>query len=281
MVLAFSETVSGIGYFWHSSFMGRLTLPELFDLPTGTVVLLVVLMALFMFWGAEMLEGRFGDREPKVRQRSTRPRLALTAGLTLGAFLVMGIGQPDAMDRWMKIAPEKEALLTGRQVQIHPGELLSLMHNNQLHLALLDVRDEAHYNLFHLADARRVTLEEIGGPIVLTLLTLPENSVTVLMSNDENRSTEAWKMLVAQGVLNVYVLEGGVNGWLDVFGHEGHEQCVIEDAEGGKKRLRHLFPAALGANQPGAEPVSHLIEEFEFTPKVKLQKKKPVGGGCG
>jgi rhodanese-related sulfurtransferase len=146
---------------------------------------------------------------------------------------------------------------------------------------MLDVRDEVDYNLFHLAHARRVTFEEIDGPIVLTLLTLPENSVTVLMSNDEDRATEAWKMLVAQGVLNVFILEGGINEWLDVFGHEGHEDCVIEDAEGGKMRLRHVFPAALGSNQPGAEPDAHWGEDLEFTPKVKLQKKRPVGGGCG
>jgi hypothetical protein len=42
-----------------------------FDLPVGVVVLLVVLMALFMFWGAEQLERIVGkkdlSKEPKLR----------------------------------------------------------------------------------------------------------------------------------------------------------------------------------------------------------------------
>ncbi len=38
------------------------------------------------------------------------------------------------------------------------------------------------------------------------------------MSNDEAQATEAWRYLVAEGVINAYVLEGGVNYWLTTFG---------------------------------------------------------------
>jgi 3-mercaptopyruvate sulfurtransferase SseA len=34
------------------------------------------------------------------------------------------------------------------------------------------------------------------------------------MSNDEAAATEAWKVLVAESVQNIYILEGGVNNWL-------------------------------------------------------------------
>ncbi len=281
-VFAFGETVNQYAAFFHSSFMGRFTLPELFGLPTGVVVLAVVLMALFMFWGAEKLEAIFGDEKPdKPRGAKVRPRLALAAGLMVVSFFVLGMGQPTAMDRWERMAADKQATLDERQVYIHPGELLSLMNNDQIVLMMLDFRDESDFNVFHLADAKRVGMEELDGPRTLALLTLPQNSVIVLMSNNEERATEAWKMLVAQNVVNIYILDGGINHWLDVFGHEGHDDCVIEDAGAGQKRLRHVFKAALGSNQPGAEPDAHLVEDIEFTPKVKLEKKKAVGGGCG
>jgi rhodanese-related sulfurtransferase len=280
-VFVFGETVDQYASFFHSSFMGRLTLPELFGLPTGWVVFLVVLMALFMFWGAEKLEGIFGDKEEKPRPASARPRFALAAGLLVVALFVMGVGQPTAMDRWEKMAPDRQPQLDGREVYIHPGELLGLMNNDQIILMMLDIRDEADFNLFHLQDAKRTAMEDLDGPLTLTLLTLPENSVIVLMSNNEEVATEAWKMLVAQHVINVYILEGGINNWLDVFGHEGHENCVVEDTDHDSKRLRHVFKAALGSNQPGAQPDAHLVEEMEFTPKVKIEKKKAVGGGCG
>lgn len=50
-VLIFGDTVSLYNEFWHSGFEGRLTLPELFGLETGWVVVLVVCMAIVMFWG--------------------------------------------------------------------------------------------------------------------------------------------------------------------------------------------------------------------------------------
>jgi hypothetical protein len=279
-VFLFGETVNQYAAFFHSSFMGRFTLPELFELPTGMVVFLVVLMALFMFWGAEKLEGIFGDKEAEPGRASARPRFALAAGLLVVALFVMGVGQPTAMDRWEKMAADKETLLDERQVYIHPGELLSLMYNDQLVLWMLDMRSQADFNLFHLADAKRTTLEDLDGPLTLTLLTLPENSVIVMMSNDEETATEAWKSLVAQNVTNIYILEGGINNWLDVFGHQGHERCALEATEG-NERLRHVFGAALGSNQPGASPDRHLMEEIEFIPRVKIEKKKAIGGGCG
>ncbi len=50
-VLAFGESISFINEFWHSSYMGRFTLPELFGLKTGVVVFLLICLAVVMFLG--------------------------------------------------------------------------------------------------------------------------------------------------------------------------------------------------------------------------------------
>ena len=63
-VLAFGDTVSYFNNFWNSSFMGRFTLPELFGLETGVVVVLLVLMALAMFWGLGLIsKAVYGEQE--------------------------------------------------------------------------------------------------------------------------------------------------------------------------------------------------------------------------
>lgn len=54
-VFLFGETVSLFNAFWHSGDLGRYTLPEWLDLPTGLVVLLVVCLALLSFWAGEKL----------------------------------------------------------------------------------------------------------------------------------------------------------------------------------------------------------------------------------
>lgn len=61
-VLVAGEAWPSIVGFADSTSYGRLTLPEVFHLPYGVVVFLVVLMAVGGFWGAGALERRFADR---------------------------------------------------------------------------------------------------------------------------------------------------------------------------------------------------------------------------
>lgn len=62
------ELWPSIAGFTEASNLGRLTLPEVFHLPMGMVVLLVVLMAVGGFWGAGALERRFADRPKEADQ---------------------------------------------------------------------------------------------------------------------------------------------------------------------------------------------------------------------
>jgi len=55
-IFGFGETVALFTDFWHSSDLGRLTLMEWLGLPTGVVVLAIVLMALVMFWAFDRLQ---------------------------------------------------------------------------------------------------------------------------------------------------------------------------------------------------------------------------------
>ncbi|MFN2278462.1 MAG: YeeE/YedE thiosulfate transporter family protein, partial [Candidatus Promineifilaceae bacterium] len=201
-IFVFGETIDNFAVFWNSSYMGRFTLPELFGLPTGVVVVGVVIMALIMFWGAEKLEQRFGDKDPSA---APKWRYAAAGTLLAGAFAVMLIGQPTMLDRWARIADEKDLVLEERQVQIHPGELLEKLHDTQLKVIMLDVRDEVDYNLFHILDSQHVPLEELPDHIA-ELHLQPENTLFVTMSNDEEKATEAWKILEAESVPNVYIL---------------------------------------------------------------------------
>ena len=61
-VFAFSETVDFYEYFFNGSYFGRLTLMDLFNIPTGAVIIIVTLMAIFMLWGGEQLETKFGGK---------------------------------------------------------------------------------------------------------------------------------------------------------------------------------------------------------------------------
>ena len=271
-IFLFGETVENFEGFWNSSYAGRLTLPEWLGASTGVVVLGVIFMALFMFWGGEQLERIFGGKGPK---KETKKRYLGAAALVLGAVLVLLIGQPSIDDRWQAMAAEKGPLLKERQVQIHPAELLNLMNDDDLNLKMLDVRSESDYNIFHIKDAQLLDIENIQET-AKSMLKEPPNTVTVMMCNNESESTEAWKKLTALRVANVYILEGGINNWLDVFSHRTEGPM----AEAKDTDLRFHFDSALGSNHPAAEPDLH-GQEIEFTPRVKLVRQVKRQGGCG
>lgn len=274
-IFLFGETVQYFAGFWNSSYLGRFTLPELFGLPTGIVILAIVLIALVMFWAAEKLEAKYNDQDA---QPAPKWRYAAAAVIFLGAVSVLIIGQPTISERWASIADEKTVLLQERAVQIHPGELLDIIHDTKIKVVMLDVRDEVDYNLFHILDAQHIPLEEIPNHIEEFHFE-PANTVFVTMSNDEAAATEAWKILQAESVPNVYILEGGVNNWIATFGDDDLTKNF--NAGAGNDELCYIFDSAIGDRYDAAEPDPH-AHELIYTPKVKLElKRAPTSGGCG
>jgi rhodanese-related sulfurtransferase len=275
-IFLFGETVSNFAVFFESSYMGRFTLPELFGVSYGTVVVAVIAMALFCFWGAEAIEARVGG--PTAQKA---PRLAVPAagGLLVLALAVLLIGQPDNADRWNMIADEQIAMLDERAVQIEPAEMLDVIHNAQIKAVLLDVRDERHYNQFHVHGARRLPPDQVVDA-ARELMFEPANTVFITMGNDETAATEAWKALKAESVPNVYILGGGVNNWIRTYSDEAFvEENLVRGRENDQPAYR--FDAAVGSRHPAAEPNPHAFE-MEFEPKVKLElKRAPTSGGCG
>ena len=276
-IFLFGETVAMFDVFFNSSFYGRFTLPELFGVSYGTVVLLVVAMALMMFLGAELIEKNMQeDYKPMPKWSS-----AAAAGLMVVAITGLLIGQPDNSDRWQFRSAELQPKLDNREVQITPQEMLNLVHDTKLKAILLDVRDEVDYNQFHIHGAQLSPMDELLVQSELLVME-PANAVVVVMSNDEQRATDAWRMLKAESVPNVYILEGGVNNWLRFFSDEEFILAnALEKVE--KDCLAFKFDAALGDRIAMAEPeYDKQNPRFLFEPKIKLElKRAPSSGGCG
>jgi YeeE/YedE family (DUF395). len=116
-IFLFGETVPLFEDFFHSSYLGRFTLMELFNTSTGVIVLGVTLMALAAFAFAE-----FGERIIGRMPASAFPRWRFAAaGGALGlAALVAVVGQPTTETRWRWLEPALQPKLDARVYQIEP-----------------------------------------------------------------------------------------------------------------------------------------------------------------
>ena len=304
-VWAFGESVSSFETFWLSSSFGRFTIPDWLGLSVGATLVLVVVMALGMFWGAELLEARFAPaaaRAPAPR-RGRLLRRAGAAVLLAAAVGVAALGQPTPEQRF-HASPGLQQLVRDRAVFVHAAEVVALRNDLNMQVDLLDLRSEHDFNLFHVGGARRVDPAALETPAELKRLRdRPATSVAFLVSNDEEHSAAAWKRLVALGVPNLYVVEGGMNRWLELFPVAA---CVAEKAPAAElEGPRWRFAYATGASLPSARPELGTSRKFRspcepevspegagphagstwpayaYTKRVKLQARSVVKGGCG
>ena len=317
-VLIFSETVHFFEGFWHSTYMGRFTLPELFGLPTGVVITLLVAMAAMMFLLGEISERVFGKGETPDRSfliPRSKPKMA-GAALLLGAAIVFAFaGQPDPAERWSVLAATSGIRLDDRSPFIHPAEVVEWREDPAVYVRIIDVRSQADFNRFHLLDAINVGPKELEDAAFLKKLrTAPDNTLVFIVSNGEKHATAAWKVLVGAGIPNVYMIEGGMNNWLAQY---PPDPCIAQklskDLVKDGEQLAYVFNRAVGDHCYSAHPEApfreaptdcfmeanpdlkredigrdgHSSNPFtgkakpEFERKVKMKKKAAVKGGCG
>ncbi len=275
-IYLFGESVSAYAVFFDSSYMGRFTLPELFNASYGTVVFIIVVAALALFVVSEKVEAKVNNRPQQKLPAWSKPA---AGALIVLAIVALVIGQPSNEDRWQAIAGESQAKLDQREVQIAPAELLKYMNDSKIKIMPLDVREERYFNQFHLRGALNVPLRSVQEKAEELQFELA-NTVFVTMSNDEVGATEAWKILKAESLPNIYVLEGGINAWLETYAADSFAE---QDRISGRQpdQLAYKFKAATGSRHPAAEPNPNFLD-LKFEPKVILElKRAPVSGGCG
>ncbi len=285
------------GWYTNAGYYGRLTLDQVFGIPVGAVVVIVILMALFMFWGGEQLERIFGKKD-----LSKEPKLRVAGAIALfaGAVAVLAIGNPSLEDKYNKVTFTRtetvqqlnadpivntltytaDDMLAKRLVFTSPAEVFKARYNQSMNPVYLDVRSEADYNLYHIESAVNVPLDRLTEIVPILLSEPPANSVFIVMSNDETAATQAWKILVGSSVQNVYILEGGVNNWIAFFGKD--DKALQPAPNAGDDQLGYIFPAALGNRYESCSPDPIEYEKLEFEAKIVLQlKRDKSGGGCG
>lgn len=249
--ILFGETVEGFRSFWHGSFMERLTLPDALGWGLGRTLLWATLLICALLLLQERFSpGKDGPEAPRL----SRPALLGTGCAVLLAALVAFLGQPSPAQVWNRVKDRHQPLLEARTVFVNSLEYAKTANGTKVKLIGLDLRAPADFADFHLASSRNLTKAQLTDRKVVEELThLPPQAAVVLIAEDEGAAVEAWKLLKAQGVTNLFILDKGIAEWRKVFStvHAAHFD------------LSAPGPAALADFPPEA-----------FTTRLKLQAPK-------
>ena len=258
-ILAFGESVQHFERFFDAGYFGRFTVGDWLGIDAGWALLLVIAVAMALFWAGELAEQVFGRGlawaavpwlglgGPKAAALAVLLALALTAAL---------VGQPNGARRWALLGAPAQAQLDQRKVMVSPREVVDTRANTALRVLTLDLRGERDYNLFHLRGAERLN-GPVDDPVLLRRLgDLPDNSVVFLMGDNETAAIAAWKKLWAEGIPNVYIVEGGINGWLQAYPLDPCLARPLAPPPGGfaPGTLHWAFSRSVGDAVPSAHP---------------------------
>ena len=88
-------------------------------------------------------------------------------------------------------------------------ELANWIRDDHKGLRVLDIRPDSEFKEFHIPGAKNVQLPEIAR------MPLDSAATYVLYSEGGTHAAQAWFLLQARGIENVYFLRGGLYEWLE------------------------------------------------------------------
>jgi rhodanese-related sulfurtransferase/uncharacterized membrane protein YedE/YeeE len=213
-LLGFAEVYPRIATFAKSTALGRVTLPEFFNVPHGVVVLLVVVMALGAFLAAELAEWKIGRTPPNQGallspSRAINPARRLAAALlALGVFAAFA-GNPNRGSFVRVVARQLALDAASNADRVSPAQLADSLLSGRAEFVIVDLRSANAFAEYHLPGAINVPLATLSADIA------PRDERLVCYGERDADGAQAALLLRSLRFSGSYALTGGLEGWRD------------------------------------------------------------------
>jgi len=182
--------------FYEATARGPLTLPDVFHVTPGIVVLGITAAAIAGFIVASHIEGR--------RVRSPAGRRFAVAALALAGLAAASVFPP-AVSSGGTLARN---MTPSELARLGPVDLAARIQRRDPDLRIVDVRTQDAFDAYHVPTAEHLRPTELVSPGTAT------PGVLVVYGEDARDTERAAAQLTARGTSRVYALEDGMAGWM-------------------------------------------------------------------
>lgn len=208
-----------------------------------------------------------------------KPLHYLTLILLILALIIAMVPQNTTRPYKLTAAQLLAEIRTGTQF-ISPDEVADKIIQKDPSIQLIDVRNPREFDMFSLPGAINVPLQDIlseGNTDILNQGT----RMNIFYSNGSTEANEAWLLTRQLGYQNNYVLQGGLNFWLETILNPTKPGSVISNDEIARYDFRKAASMALGGGSVSAiAPASAGSASAPKPGVVPVKKKKKASGGC-
>lgn len=206
-----------------------------------------------------------------------KARLILASTLIPLGLIIAAVPENTTKPYKLTASELLEEVKSGTQF-IGPDQVADMLISNDPSLQLIDVRSAAEYEKFNLPNSINIPLVDILNSEWEGYINQDVN-LNVFYSNGTNDANQAWMITRQLGYKNNYVLQGGLNYWVETVLNPEAPASTSPNEEILKYNLRKGAGMALGGEADETTPAM----EAPSAPKPPVQKrdaKKRVQGGC-
>lgn len=208
-----------------------------------------------------------------------KPLHLLTLVLMILAVVIAMV--PQNTTRPYKLTAEQmlAEIRTGTQF-ISPDEVADKIIAKDPSIQLIDVRNPMEFDRYSLPGAINIPLQEILSEKYADALN-QGTLMNIFYSNGSTEANEAWMLTRQLGYQNNYVLQGGLNYWVETVLNPVKPENVTSNDELAKYDFRKAASIALGGGAaPAVLTPSSSPAKAAKPGVVPVKKKKKASGGC-
>ena len=203
----------------------------------------------------------------------------LTLILLILALIIAFV--PQNTTRPYKLTAEQllTEIRTGTQF-MSPDEIADKIIRKDPSIQLIDVRNPREFDQFSLPGAINIPMQDILSENNYDILN-QGTKMNILYSNGSTEANEVWMLTRQMGFQNNYVLQGGINYWMEAILNPEKPGKLASNDEIARYDFRKAASMALGGGDISSVKASAAPEGS--TPKpgvVPVKKKKKASGGC-